>query len=163
MRGGTPTFELVPVDGLLLHEEIDGEAVGRLAEEIRRDGIVRDPIWVARGSRVILNGHHRYAALRRLGVARVPAWVFDYEDDEMVRLDRWNPGPPISKAQVVRRARAHRLFPPKTTRHRLGLELPERPTPLSALLGPAGEGDATEAPVSSGPRPVRAGRARPGG
>jgi L-serine kinase (ADP) len=68
-----------------------------------------------------------------LGAERVPAWVLDYESD-LVRLERWHPGPPISKSEVVRRAEEGRLFPPKTTRHRLLLDLPARPTPLAELL-----------------------------
>ena len=92
-----------------------------------------NPIWVARGTDVILNGHHRTAALRALGALRVPAWVIDYESD-LVRIDRWTPGPPISKAEVVRRAREGALFPPQTTRHTLARDLPWRSTPLAELL-----------------------------
>jgi L-serine kinase (ADP) len=111
-----PEFRLVPVDSLRPHEKIDEADVGRLAAEIRNLGIVREPIWVSDGDGVILNGHHRYAALRRLGVRRVPAWVIDYTDPAM-ELSRWDHGPPLQKEEVVRRARAGDLFPPKTSRH----------------------------------------------
>jgi ParB-like chromosome segregation protein Spo0J len=129
----TIVFRLVPLDTLLEHEEIDLEGVDALAERIRRDGVVVDPIWVAAGSNVILNGHHRVAALRRLGARRAPAWVVDFHSD-LVRLERWNDGPPIPKAEVIERARSGRLFTPKTTRHVLATELPARPTPLAELL-----------------------------
>lgn len=126
-------FALVPIAVLRAHERVVPAKVQALADELERSGVFVDPIWVARGTDVVLNGHHRIAALRRLGAARVPAWLIDYDGD-LVRIDRWTPGRPISKAEVVRRARKGALFPPQTTRHRLAEELPHRPTPLSELL-----------------------------
>ncbi len=129
-----PVFALVPVSRLLGHEEHDQAKVDELVEELRRTGEFREPIWVARGLYVILNGHHRVEASRRLGLKYVPAWVFDYHGDE-VELDRWRPGPPIDKAEVLRRASLGRPFPAKTTRHRLKVELPPRSVPLEELAG----------------------------
>jgi hypothetical protein len=63
-----------------------------------------------------LNGHHRFAALRAIGAQRIPAWVFDY-DSEAVVLERWDDGPPLTKSEVVARARSGRPYPPKTTKH----------------------------------------------
>lgn len=127
-----PAFRLVRLRDLKEHEEINEDDVHRLAGVLRSQRVVEDPIWVARGSEVILNGHHRVAALRALGATWAPAWVLDYESDE-IRLERWSPGPPIAKEEVVRRAREGRLFPPKTTRHVLSLSLPPHPTPLEEL------------------------------
>lgn len=128
-----PAFLLLPIDQLKAHEEVDPHKVERIAREIRSSGLVEEPVWVARGEGVILNGHHRVAALASLGARRVPAWVLNYSDPA-VHLDRWGPGPPISKEEVLRRARQGPLFPPKTSRHSLAVELPRRPTPLSELL-----------------------------
>lgn len=127
-------FVLVPLETLHAHERVIPSKVQALEEELRRAGVFVDPIWVARGTGVILNGHHRVAALRKLGARRIPAWVLDYDSD-LVRVDRWSPGPPISKQEVLRRAREGKLFSPQTTRHRLAVELPRRPTPLVELLG----------------------------
>jgi L-serine kinase (ADP) len=128
-----PEYELVPIERLRSHEEFDEDNVAELMEEIRRQGVFADPIWVARGSYVILNGHHRVEALRRLGASRVPAWVLDYETD-LVSLEPWRPGLPITKAEVVHRGLTGDLFPPKTTRHRIRGELPPRSEPLAVLL-----------------------------
>jgi len=127
-----PVFELVSVQRLRIHEATDPVHVAELAEAIAEADVVQEPIWVARGSDVILNGHHRYAALVRLGAERVPAWILEYEAPE-IRLDRWTPGPPITKAEVIARARDGHLFPIQTTRHTLAVELPARPTPLTLL------------------------------
>jgi L-serine kinase (ADP) len=132
MTDDGPTFELVPIARLRGHERHEPGKVDELVAELRRTGRFVDPIWVARDSWVILNGHHRVEALRRLGLKRIPAWVFDYHGED-VDLDRWSPGPPIDKSEVVARARGGRPFPPKTTRHRLRIELPARSVPLSEL------------------------------
>jgi L-serine kinase (ADP) len=126
-------FELVPIAELRAHEEIEEEDLPKLVEEIRSRGELQYPIWVAAGTHVILNGHHRVAALRRLGAARAPAWVIDYHSSG-VHVDRWSPGPPISKEEIERRALEGRLFPPKTTKHQIDLDLGERSTPLAELL-----------------------------
>jgi L-serine kinase (ADP) len=147
-----PTFRLIPLTELREHEEVEPDKVEELVEDLRRSKVVADPIWVAAGSGVILNGHHRVAALRRLGAERAPAWEIDYSSPD-VRLERWNDGPPISKADVERRAREGRLFTPKTTRHILSTALPHRSTPLVDLMGPSTEaGPSTQPRASRSPR-----------
>ncbi len=127
-----PRFELIPIDCLHIHEEVVPAEVAHLVTTLAASRIVREPVLVADGSLVILNGHHRVAALQALGARSVPAWIVDYEDDG-IALDRWDDGPPLTKSDVVARARSGRPFPPKTTRHRVLLDLPERPTALSDL------------------------------
>ncbi len=152
MTDDAAVFALVPLASLKAHERVVAKKVRALAADLRRSGVFEDPIWVARGSGVILNGHHRAAALRRLGAVRVPAWVLDYDAD-LVRLGRWTDGPPIAKDEVVRRGRDGELFPPRTTRHTLAVALPGRPTPLEELGVPP-------APKSRPAQSRRAGVAR---
>ena len=129
---GSATFELIATERLKIHEEIRPELVEHLVKEIRRDGVVREPILVARGTDVVLNGHHRFAALRALGARRVPAWVVDY-DSEGIVLERWDDGPPLTKSEVIARAHSGSPYRPKTTKHTIRFRLPERPTPLAEL------------------------------
>jgi L-serine kinase (ADP) len=128
-----PEFALVPIDTLHAHEQIDLADIDVLIADLTARGVFTVPIWVARGSMVILNGHHRVAALRRLGATRVPAWILDYDSDH-VRLELWRPGTSITKSEVIRRGLGGQLFPPKTTRHVIDEELPAHPTPLAELL-----------------------------
>jgi len=130
-----PEFVLFPIARLRAHEQIDETTVAQLAAQIRAAGVVADPVWVARGSHVILNGHHRVAALKRLGAKRVPAWLIDYGSDDVL-VEPWRPGELVSKEEVVRRGRVGHLFPPKSTRHHPQVELPARPVPLADLLAP---------------------------
>jgi L-serine kinase (ADP) len=139
-------FALVPLDTLRAHEQIDEADLPGLVEEIRARGSLNHPIWVARGSYVILNGHHRVAALRRLGAVRAPVWLIDYHSPS-VRVDRWSPGPSVSKEEVEQHAREGVLFPPKTTKHILAVEPGERTTLLADLMAtppaPDGQGRAS--------------------
>lgn len=129
-----PKFALIPIAGLVAHERADERAVARLVREIETKKVFVDPIWVDRATGTILNGHHRYRAAKRLGARRIPAYLFEYLDDPSISLDRWAPGPPIRKEEVLAAAREGRLFPVKTTRHRLRESPPPRPIPLVELL-----------------------------
>lgn len=128
-----PEFAILPLSVLRSHEQLNEVTLAELTAVLRDAQVLEEPIWVARGEFVILNGHHRAEALRRLGADRIACWVFDYES-ETVELGRWQPGPPIAKSEVVRRAREGRPFPPKTTRHHVTIDLPHRPTPLADLM-----------------------------
>lgn len=146
-----PLLSLVPIRDLHAHEQFEEDNVVELMAELRRAGVLSEPIWVSRDSLVILNGHHRVEALRRLGAPCIPAWLFDYETD-LVSLEPWRPGLPITKAEVVRRGISGHLFPPKTTRHKIRVELPAHVTPLAELLPPQ--------PVPSYPVDPRSSRRR---
>lgn len=149
-----PEFRLLHISELKIHEEVDETKVRELVTEIQRSGIVSEPIWVARGSHVILNGHHRFRALQALGVDLVPAWVFDYHGGP-IRLERWGPGPQIEKEEVVRRGQERRPFPPKTTKHLLEVQLPAHPTPLARLRDrPAAAAAPPSEATAAGPVPT---------
>lgn len=134
-HGAATRFELLPISQLLPHEECDPHTLDEVEKDIRRHGAVLEPVLVAEGSLVVLNGHHRLEVLRRLGARKVPAWVVDYEDAS-ITVDLW-PGSgisePISKKEILTRARRGHLYPPKTSHHSLGKPLPKRKTPLSQL------------------------------
>ncbi len=129
-----PRFALVPIEGLRAHEQADERMVEKLAREIARKKLFVDPIWIDRATRTILNGHHRFHAVKHLGARRIPAYLFEYRDDPSITLGRWDAGPPISKEEVLRAAKEGRLFPIKTTRHRVRELPPTRPVPIGELI-----------------------------
>lgn len=129
-----PRVELVPVEELLPHEAVEEDAVGQLAHTIASEGVVRNPVVADRKSLVVLDGHHRLAALRSLGVKRIPAYLVDYSSDA-VEVGGWRPGiPPYAKDAIVERGRKGELLPPKTTRHRFPWKLGDERVPLRDLL-----------------------------
>ena len=106
----------------------------RLVEEIRRDGFLRRPVLVEAKQLVILDGHHRVEALRILGCTRVPVYLVDY-DDPGIRLTTWQGAvvQTVTKADVLDRGVRGDPFPPKTTRHRVTIELEDMRVALDEL------------------------------
>ena len=77
-----------PVESLRPHEETIPSHVDQLASEMTRDGMQRDPIIIDGESAAVLDGMHRLAAFRKLGVENAVCCSVDYSSPA-VRLGRW--------------------------------------------------------------------------
>jgi hypothetical protein len=143
------SFALVEAVALFPHEQIEAERLAQLTEEIRRDGQLREPVLVDRGSLVILDGHHRVQALQTLGCQMIPAYLVDYRSPAIQVWPR-RPGISVTKDSVVGRGLTHFLYPPRTSRHVLGESLRPRPVDLDLLtrLGQEDRHDAGRKAVS---------------
>jgi L-serine kinase (ADP) len=136
-------FALVPVADLKTHEAAEPDRVRRVVKQIRINRVVKKAIIVDSKSMVVLDGVHRLSALQMLGAVRVPAWLVDYSDKEVVVLSKDRKSR-IPKEAVVRAATHGPKFPPKTTRHmvkakdgtlvRISRLAGEVSVPLSTLL-----------------------------
>jgi L-serine kinase (ADP) len=128
-------FELVDIDKLRGHEQLRPDLLESLKAEIQADGVLFKPILVAERHYVILDGHHRWAALKAIGCRRVPAFLVDYSSGT-VDLGLWPTAqvPSVTKDEVVERGLKGEPFTPKTTRHRVMFQLPDRPTNLNDLM-----------------------------
>ena len=123
---------LVPVEWLKPHEEIKPKNMEKLLEmTLKWDGFTK-PLIADKATGTILDGHHRYAVAKRLELARVPAVCIDYLNDDTVELELWPASSldSITKQDVIDMALSAKLFPPKTTRHRISDYLP----PIHASL-----------------------------
>lgn len=112
----TARFALVPINDLKTHEAAEPDRVRRVMKQMKSTGIVKKAIMVDSKSMVVLDGVHRLSALQMLGCVRVPAWLIDYSDEEVVVLSKDRKSQ-IPKDVVVRAATQGPKFPPKTTRH----------------------------------------------
>jgi len=74
---------LIDLEELREHEEIRPEYLEELKCEILSDGILKMPIAVDRSTYIILDGHHRLHALRRIGCKRIPVVLVDYQSPEI--------------------------------------------------------------------------------
>jgi len=115
------------------HEEVDPERVERIETLLRGRAHFFPPLLVDGGSNVILDGHHRYEASKRLGCVRIPCYVIDYVNDEDVVLESWRADMSFSKQEVIDKGRSGELFPIKTTRHLYKLPDGIEPVPLARL------------------------------
>ena len=135
--GGVATqfrYAILDIGKLRPHEQTNEEILGKLIEAIETDGFLRLPVLVEDEYFVILDGHHRYEALRRLGCVRIPVYIVHYEDPT-IGLTTWPEAivQAVTKAEVVARGRRGDLFPPKTTRHLIPEPNEERPVRLEVL------------------------------
>lgn len=131
---------LVPITDLRPHEYVLPARSSFLRRHLLRQGM-RTPILADRATGIILDGHHRFTALKSLGARRVPVCHVDYDDERIVVRGRGNL--PVTKEQVRAMAASGSLFPCKTTKHMLiirGKEvhcstvLPEVQFPLSEMV-----------------------------
>jgi hypothetical protein len=81
-------ISLIQIENLKPHEEVIPNAVHALAEEIRLQNEVRDPLIVDRCSLVVLDGMHRHSSLKKLGCRFAPCCLLDY-DDSQIKVGSW--------------------------------------------------------------------------
>ena len=134
MEGQIEDVVLVETVSLRGHEEVIPDNLETRTSKLLSKGFYK-PIIVDRRSMVILDGHHKWTAAGRLGLARVPVIMVDYLDDEGVLVDVWpNCGrDSITKTEILSMGSSEDVFPPKTSRHTLPFEIPSIAVPLSDL------------------------------
>ncbi|MBN2267537.1 MAG: ParB N-terminal domain-containing protein [Candidatus Babeliaceae bacterium] len=54
------------------HEKINEDHVAKLVDQIGRDGYIANPVIADKDTLIILDGHHRFNALKRLGLTTIP-------------------------------------------------------------------------------------------
>jgi hypothetical protein len=89
----TPSITLkitvAEVNSLHIHEEVIPELLSQLAERIRSNGVLRDPVIVDEKTLILLDGVHRVAAIRHLGLKYIPVCLVDY-DDPNIKIYSWS-------------------------------------------------------------------------
>ena len=129
-------LEIVDIAWLKQHEEIKPDRLDEVAKEITKAEFFNEPILVDENTGVILDGHHRYNAVLRLGFKRIPAVMIDYLNDNNISVDVWPDcgTEHITKQDVLDMAASGRVFPPKTSKHTINLEIEEIKIPIQELM-----------------------------
>jgi L-serine kinase (ADP) len=109
-------FALVPIGDLKTHEVAQPDRVRRVMKQIRSTGMVKKAITVDAKSMVVLDGAHRYNALKKLGAERVPVWLLDYSDEDIIVLSKDRKSR-VPKEDVIKAATVGPKLNPKSTRH----------------------------------------------
>ncbi len=112
---------LVDLATLKEHEEIRPDYLEQLKDEILSDGILKMPIAVDKTTYIILDGHHRLHALKKIGCKRIPVILFDYQSPE-IEVVPHRDGETVTKEMVIQTALAGRRMPPKTSKHMIMVE-----------------------------------------
>jgi len=111
----------IELEELKEHEEIRPDYLEELKNEILSDGILKMPIAVDKKTYIILDGHHRLHALKKIGCQRIPVILFDYQSPEIKVLPH-REGEIVTKEMIIQTALAGRKMPPKTSKHMIMIE-----------------------------------------
>jgi hypothetical protein len=106
----------IEIEELKEHEEIKPDYLEELKNEILSDGILKMPIAVDKKNYIILDGHHRLHALRKIGCKRIPVILIDYQSPEIEVIPH-REGETVTKEMVIQTALTGRRMPPKTSKH----------------------------------------------
>ena len=104
------------IEALREHEEIRPDYLEELKNEILLDGILKMPICIDKKTCIILDGHHRLQALKRLGCKKIPCVLVDYQSPD-IRVIAWREGEEITKERIIEIALSEKKMPSKTSKH----------------------------------------------
>jgi hypothetical protein len=115
---------LLPINLLRPHEKGSPLYLELLRREILRDGMLRYPIVADDKTRVILDGMHRWLALKSIGYKSIPVLLVDVFQKPAVRVGRRRIHQYVSDSveemtieMVISAGLNGQLMEPRTTRH----------------------------------------------
>jgi hypothetical protein len=115
---------LLPINSLKPHEKGSPLYLELLKQEILRDGLLKYPIIADEKTHVILDGMHRWLALKSLGYTLIPVILVNAFQNPKIRVGRRrihryisNPAEEITVEKVLSAGLSGRLMKPRSTRH----------------------------------------------
>jgi len=115
---------LLPIDVLRPHEKGSPLYLELLKQEILRDGVLRYPIIADEKTCVILDGMHRWLALKSLGYKLMPVILVDASQNPKIRVGRRrihryesDSGEEMTIEKVISAGLSGHLMKPRSTRH----------------------------------------------
>lgn len=110
-------IKMTPLSDIFPHEEVLPERVEQFHDFILSYGI-NNPICIPAiivdiNTNVIIDGHHRYYTLKKLGLQQVEMLFIDYMHEDILVESKAN----IGKDSIVEAGRSGKLVRPKLTRH----------------------------------------------
>jgi hypothetical protein len=130
-------------------EETAPSRVEALTTDIAITGVWTHPLLVEATVCALMDGHHRLAVAKLLGLELVPAILLSY-DDPRVHLEAWSPQHSVSPELIKQRALSGDLLPYKSTRHFVDVPTPQCRVQLSELAAGSGAGHSV-APATAQP------------
>jgi len=109
---------LLRLEELKEHEQIEPIYLEKMKKQIQHDGILKKPIIVDKNTKIILDGHFRFNALKQLGYTRIPIFSVDYNSSNIM-VTAWRDGEIVTKEDVIIAGLTGKKLPPKTSKHML--------------------------------------------
>ena len=124
-------LELVDINYVFPHEKVISKKSSTLSSFLKsfNDYIIISSILCCSQSMVIIDGHHRYFTLKKLGFKKIPVTKIDYK----ASIIKTSENEKFSKQEIINHAVTNNLMDPKSTSHKIYCNKSKKWEPIMLL------------------------------